>query len=72
MTYPDISDHGLIGALQTAALVTTDGALDGFCRPWFDSPSVFASLLDTRRGGYFNSAAIDLNLQLGHGSGLAG
>ena len=44
--YPNISDHGLIGDLQTAALVTTDGVLDWFCCPRFDSPSVFASLLD--------------------------
>ena len=29
--YPDISDHGLIGDLQTAALVTTDETLDWFC-----------------------------------------
>ena len=39
--YPNISDHGLIGDLQTAALVTTDGVLDWFCCPRFDSPSVF-------------------------------
>ena len=51
--YPDISDHGLIGDLQTAALVTKDGAVDWFCAPRFDSPSVFASLLDADKGGYF-------------------
>jgi GH15 family glucan-1,4-alpha-glucosidase len=51
--YPNISDHGLIGDLQTAALVSTDGAVDWFCCPRFDSPSVFASLLDADRGGYF-------------------
>ena len=51
--YPNISDHGLIGDLQTAALVTTDGTLDWFCVPRFDSPSVFASLLDADRGGFF-------------------
>jgi GH15 family glucan-1,4-alpha-glucosidase len=47
--YQDISDHGLIGDLQMAALVTTDGTLDWFCCPRFDSPSVFASLLDAER-----------------------
>ena len=52
--YPNISDHGLIGDLQTAALVTTDGTVDFFCCPRFDSPSVFASLLDAERGGYFS------------------
>ena len=54
--YPNISDHGLIGDLQTAALVTTDGTLDWFCCPRFDSPSVFASLLDAERGGYYRIA----------------
>ena len=51
--YPNISDHGLIGDLQTAALVANDGTLDWFCCPRFDSPSVFASLLDADRGGFF-------------------
>jgi GH15 family glucan-1,4-alpha-glucosidase len=54
--YPNISDHGLIGDLQTAALVTTDGTVDWFCCPRFDSPSVFASLLDADKGGYFKIA----------------
>jgi pentatricopeptide repeat protein len=52
--YPNISDHGIIGDLQTAALVTSDGTVDFFCCPRFDSPSVFASLLDAERGGYFS------------------
>ncbi|HSS94229.1 MAG TPA: glycoside hydrolase family 15 protein, partial [Candidatus Dormibacteraeota bacterium] len=51
--YPEIGDHGLIGDLQTAALVSTDGVIDWFCAPRFDSPSVFASLLDHQRGGHF-------------------
>jgi GH15 family glucan-1,4-alpha-glucosidase len=54
--YPNISDHGLIGDLQTAALVTTEGVVDWFCCPRFDSPSVFASLLDAERGGFFRIA----------------
>jgi GH15 family glucan-1,4-alpha-glucosidase len=52
--YPLIADHGLIGDLQTSALVTKDGTIDFFCSPRFDSPSVFASLLDARRGGKFS------------------
>jgi GH15 family glucan-1,4-alpha-glucosidase len=54
--YPNISDHGLIGDLQTAALVSTDGTVDWFCCPRFDSPSVFAALLDADKGGYFRIA----------------
>jgi GH15 family glucan-1,4-alpha-glucosidase len=51
--YPNISDHGLIGDLQTAALVSTEGTVDWFCCPRFDSPSIFASLLDADGGGHF-------------------
>ena len=51
--YPEIADHGLIGDLQTAALVAKDGTVDWFCCPRFDSPSVFASLLDADHGGHF-------------------
>jgi pentatricopeptide repeat protein len=56
--YPNISDHGLIGDLQTAALVTTDGTIDFFCCPRFDSPSVFCSLLDAEKGGYFRVSPV--------------
>ena len=51
--YPPIAEHGLIGDLQTCALVSSEGVLDWFCSPRFDSPSIFASLLDHDRGGHF-------------------
>jgi pentatricopeptide repeat protein len=56
--YLPIEEHGLIGDLQTAALVGTDGTVDWLCLPRFDSPSVFASLLDCERGGYFRLAPV--------------
>src|SRR5215469_9860342 len=55
-TFASIAEHGLIGDLQTAALVSTDGAIDFYCCPRFDSPTVFAALLDTKRGGRFRIA----------------
>jgi GH15 family glucan-1,4-alpha-glucosidase len=55
--YPMIADHGVVGDLQTAALVSSDGTVDWWCTPRFDSPSVFASLLDSERGGHCRLAA---------------
>lgn len=51
MAYSAIGDHGLLGNLRTAALVDTRGTVDWLCLPAFDGPSVFASLLDDKKGG---------------------
>ncbi|MEJ7687677.1 MAG: glycoside hydrolase family 15 protein [Luteimonas sp.] len=48
-----IGEHGVIGDLDTAALVATDGTIDFMCWPHLDSPSMFAALLDPDAGGEF-------------------
>jgi GH15 family glucan-1,4-alpha-glucosidase len=51
--YLPIAEHGLIGDLHTVALVGTDGTIDWYCCPRFDSPSVFGAILDADNGGLF-------------------
>jgi GH15 family glucan-1,4-alpha-glucosidase len=54
--YLPIAEHGLIGDLHTAALVGVEGTIDWYCSPDFDSPSVFAAILDRNRGGHWRIA----------------
>ena len=58
MSYKPIEDYGIIGDLHTVALVGIDGSIDWCCLPHFDSPSVFAAVLDDEKGGYFKITAI--------------
>jgi GH15 family glucan-1,4-alpha-glucosidase len=51
--YLPIAEHGLVGDLHTIALVGTDGRIDWYCCPAFDSPSVFGAILDKDKGGYY-------------------
>ncbi|KQR76865.1 glucoamylase [Rhizobium sp. Leaf341] len=48
-----ISQHGIVGDMETAALIARDGTLDYLCWPALDSPTVFAELLDAEKGGAF-------------------
>ncbi len=52
-----IEEHAIIGNLHTVALIAVDGTISFLCAPSFDSPSVFASLLDPERGGRFELTA---------------
>ncbi len=58
MSYQPIENYGVIGDLHTVALVGMDGSIDFMCFPSFDSPTIFAALLDHRRGGHFQIAPL--------------
>jgi GH15 family glucan-1,4-alpha-glucosidase len=51
MPYQPIENYGIIGDVRTTALVGMKGSIDWFCVPDFDSPSVFAAILDEKKGG---------------------
>ncbi|MBZ0271472.1 DUF5911 domain-containing protein [bacterium] len=54
MAYRPIKDYRLIGDLHSAALVSSEASIDWLCWPAFDSPSMFAAILDDERGGRFS------------------
>jgi len=56
--YQPIENHGVVGDLNTVALVAIDGSIDFMCFPEFDSPSIFAALLDSEKGGRFTLAPV--------------
>ncbi len=59
MSYLPIEDYGLIGNMRSVALVGMNGSIDWFCFPHFDSPSVFGSILDDKKGGRFQLVPLD-------------
>jgi len=56
MSYLPIADHGVIGDMRSVALVGKNGSIDWCCLPRFDSPSIFAAILDDRKGGFWSLA----------------
>src|SRR5262245_59887922 len=54
-----IEDYGLIGDLQTAALVSRHGSIDWLCFPRFDSGACFAKLLGDAENGQWSLAPVD-------------
>jgi GH15 family glucan-1,4-alpha-glucosidase len=53
MSYQPIENYGVIGNMRAIALVGVTGSIDFLCYPRFDSPTVFAALLDDEKGGRF-------------------
>jgi GH15 family glucan-1,4-alpha-glucosidase len=58
MVYKPIESYGIIGDMYTVALVGMDGSIDWCCLPHFDSPSIFAAILDDKKGGYFKISSM--------------
>jgi GH15 family glucan-1,4-alpha-glucosidase len=56
--YQPIENHGVIGDLHSVALIGMDGSIDFMCFPDFDSPTIFARLLDAEKGGSFQLAPV--------------
>jgi len=54
LAYTPIGHYGMIGDCHCAALISKEGSLDWLCLPRFDSPSIFAAILDKERGGHFS------------------
>jgi GH15 family glucan-1,4-alpha-glucosidase len=54
--YQPLENYGVIGDLRTVALVGRNGSIDFMCFPEFASPTIFAALLDHKKGGCFSLA----------------
>lgn len=63
MDYLSIDNYGIIGNQRTVALVSAQGSIDFMCFPEYDSPSIFAALLDCKKGGFFQIIPFDNNIR---------
>jgi GH15 family glucan-1,4-alpha-glucosidase len=61
--YQPIENYAVIGDLTTVALVGLNGSIDFLCFPDFDSPTVFAALLDKDKGGHFSIFPVHENVR---------
>eukprot|EP00761_Pharyngomonas_kirbyi_P005992 gb/GECH01005998.1/.p1 GENE.gb/GECH01005998.1/~~gb/GECH01005998.1/.p1 ORF type:complete len:625 (+),score=132.20 gb/GECH01005998.1/:1-1875(+) len=61
MPYEPIENHGIIGNMHTAALVSLQANIDFLCFPSFHSPALFCSMLDDHHGGHWSVAPSDLD-----------
>ncbi len=59
MTYQPIENYGIVGDMHSVALVGMDGSIDWLCFPHFNSPSVFAAILDDEIGGRFKISPVE-------------
>ncbi len=58
LSYQPIENYGVIGDMHSVALVGNDGSIDWCCLPRFDSPSIFAAILDHEKGGHFSVSSV--------------
>ncbi|MEQ8472666.1 MAG: glycoside hydrolase family 15 protein [Marinoscillum sp.] len=64
MAYNKIEDYGIIGNMRTSCHVGIDGSIDWMCYPHFDSPSIFARILDDKIGGYFKISPVESEIEV--------
>jgi GH15 family glucan-1,4-alpha-glucosidase len=64
MAFQPIENYGVIGNMQSIALVGMNGSIDFLCYPEFDSPTVFAALLDDQKGGQFEIRPLLSNMRV--------
>ena len=69
MAYQPIENYGIIGNMNTVALVAMNGSIDWLCYPHFDSPSVFAAILDDEEGGASKSLPPQRELPISRSTG---